>query len=176
MIQVYPFHGTDVQEVYGKLNSFLQELAIIDVQIKPDDIRANTKYYPDHDRTSTTIEVCIDFEGSPAPHEMVPQIRELHQVVVNGKPDRASEPNEQVEAVKRLVAANSGLVRLECNEEGWLLTDLSDQGTIFWGVGDSEVFARTDRALKTMTGADPDTVAVPSGDDFDPFLPDVPLP
>ena len=81
MLQVYPFHGTDVQEVYAKLNSFLQELAIIDILVAQDAIRANTKYYPDWDRTATTIEVCVDYSTSPAPHEVADQVRELHHAV-----------------------------------------------------------------------------------------------
>src|SRR5690242_5593860 len=91
MLQMYPFHGTDVQEVYGKLNSFLQELAIIGVIVEMDHVRSNTKYYPDWDRTATTIEVCI-FSDSLAPGDASGQIRDLHRAVANSQPEPVSAP------------------------------------------------------------------------------------
>lgn len=95
MYQVYAFHGTEMQVVYDNLNNFLSELHIIDVQVAPENIRSNTKYYPDWDRTATTIEVCIDFSASPAPHEIADQVRELHHVIVYGKPEPAPAQEEK---------------------------------------------------------------------------------
>lgn len=108
MLQVYAFHGTDFEEVYSKLNRFLGELAIIDVQIEQDDIRSNTKYYPDWDRTATTIEVCLDFTGSPAPHEIASQVGELHHAVLVGKSESLGSNQEtQTEGETKPVASDN---------------------------------------------------------------------
>lgn len=101
MIQVYPFHGTDLQEVYGKLNSFLNEVAIIGVMVAPEDIRANTKYYPDWDRTATTIEVFIRTDAlSPDANANNSEFRDLHRAIVEGKPEQAPEPEPSEQAEK----------------------------------------------------------------------------
>lgn len=86
MLQVYPFYqyGDNVGEAYFQLNTFLSELACINVQIPMDQIRANTKTYPDYGTTATTIEVFVDLSDALAPHALASQIEELHAKVVHG--------------------------------------------------------------------------------------------
>lgn len=167
MLQVYPFHGTDVQAVYGNLNRFLAELAIIEVSVPLDSIRANTKYYPDWDRTATTIEVCVDLSGSPAPHEMAEQIRDLHRAAVNGKPEPEQCESADVQAARALIADLD--LSLEWSEgEGWMLSrpGCAPDEVAFWGVPENKVL----NAVKRHLGLIRPDVPTPTGDDFDPFL------
>lgn len=91
MLQAFPFFGTDLQEVYDRLNEFLHGLADADVLVEVDDIRANTKYYPEYDRTATTIEVFLDFSGSSDPADTASQVRELHRRVVAEESPKESQ-------------------------------------------------------------------------------------
>lgn len=166
MLQIYPFYGDDVQDIYRKLNCFLQELAIIGVIVDPEHVRSNTKYYPDWDRTATTIEVCV-FSDSLSPQNPASQIRDLHQTVVNGKPE--TEPmgtgSELIAQARALLEEHKSPAVLEyLADEGWRLrTDQTPDFSIeFWGVSDHEIVERVKRYL----GIKEEKPA----DDFDPFL------
>jgi len=98
MIQIYPFHGTEVQDVYDKLNCFLNELAVIGVLVDLEHVRSNTKYYPDWDRTATTIEVCV-YSDSLAPDDLAGQVRDLHRAIVDDKPEPTPAPEAEAKPV-----------------------------------------------------------------------------
>lgn len=86
MLQIYPFRGNDIQVVYKKLNSFLERISDMDINVPLEQIRAVTKYYPDYETTQTIIEVGI-YLGGPAPHEAAKQVRDLHKVILEEKPE-----------------------------------------------------------------------------------------
>lgn len=165
MIQVYPFHSTDVQDIYAKLNAFLAELHQIDLPVPLDHIRTNTKYYPDYGHTATTIEVCVDLSDCYLPHEMAKSLRDTHLAIVNGKSESATEETENgVAEAYRLVRENGARFVLDRNSEGYILTDTSDQGTVFWGVSREDVLSCVQRALGIQPSASH------ADDGFDPFL------
>jgi hypothetical protein len=89
MLQIFPFYSygaeDNVQGAYEKANKFLAELSIIDVLVAPENIRTNTKTYPDFGTTATTVEVVVDMAESLAPHELADQIREMYHAVVDGE-------------------------------------------------------------------------------------------
>ena len=128
------------------------------LMVAQDDIRANTKYYPDYDRTATTIEVFIGMDSLAPDVDAGDQIRALHRAAVNGKAE--PDVDDIAEAHRLIKDAGSGF-DLDFKEEGWVLTDLSDQGHVFWGVPRHEVLERVRMALPAKK-----TPAT----DFDPFL------
>jgi hypothetical protein len=170
MLQVYCFHEYgDVQEAYRKLNAFLADLAGLDIDVPLDQIRTNTKTYPDYGQTATTIEIAVSMEALAA-YEVAGQITEMHQRVLNSRVEVPTpEPTSSIAEAYRLIKDAGAQMFLDHNEEGWVLTDLRDQGHVFWGVSRDDVLVRVQRAL----GIQP--APVPASD-FDPFLDESDLP
>jgi len=85
ILQVFAFHGDDIQKVYEQLNNFLAELPAFEITVPLEQVHSITKFYPDHGTTSTTIEVFL-YIGGPEPKE-ASQIKEVHRAILRG-PER----------------------------------------------------------------------------------------
>jgi hypothetical protein len=160
MLQVYCFHESDVQEAYRKLNIFLAELAAVGVEVPLDHVQCNTKTYPDYGTTATTINVALVIETQSA-YEVMPQVLEAHRRALNSQVE-VPEVDDIAEAFRLINEAGNDFL-LDHKEEGWVLTDLSDQGHVFYGVPRHEVLERVRMALP----AKPSALTI---SDFDPFL------
>jgi hypothetical protein len=66
MLQIYDFHGSDREKVYDQANQFLRQLAEQQAQVVvlSENIRADTKNYPNYGTSHTTVDILIDFQGS----------------------------------------------------------------------------------------------------------------
>lgn len=83
MFQVYPiFEQDNVEEAYRKLNAFLAELDALDVHVPLENVRANTKFYPDYRQTATMLEVAVEMSGIAA-YQLAPKIMEAHRLVLS---------------------------------------------------------------------------------------------
>lgn len=131
MLQIYPFYSNDVTFAYEQLNAFLAELAIIEISVPFEQIRAVTKTYPDYGTTATTIEVAVDFSGSPAPYEMAAQVYEIHQAAIVKAEEARMRANqkkrvaEEVEDAGKLLFSHRDewIVRAEADDK-WSAIDI----------------------------------------------------
>jgi hypothetical protein len=84
MLQIYSFMDADRLHVYRQANLFLLNLDTISgVQVKPEDVRPNTKTYMDYGSSITTIDVVVDIKGSTQfQGEVAERVEKIHAAIV----------------------------------------------------------------------------------------------
>lgn len=154
MLQIYHFYGYDnMQAAYDQLNRFLVDVSEIGVYVPNENVAVNTKTYPDHGTTATTITVALYFHQNK---DLVSQVRELHQSVVSSQPSSAGAGADE-----GLKLGKGHRLELSLDTDGWLLVDCHEdrRQVVFRDVQSPDVLESIRHHLKR----DP-------ADDFDPFL------
>lgn len=157
MLQVYYFYGYDnMQAAYDQLNRFLVDVSEIGVYVPNENVVVNTKTYPDHGTTATTITVALYFNQP----ELIGKVRDIHRTVVDG----TQEPAPKDEGLK---LGKGHRLELSLDTDGWLLVDCHEdqRQVVFRDVQSPDVLESLRHHLKREPG-----------DDFDPFLDSEDLP
>jgi len=165
MLQICAFENDDFDTAYDLANAFIARLASLGIHVQPEDIKENTKNYPDYGRSHTVVSIYPNIRP-----ERASEIRSLRLIVIKEarEADEAAQRRMQVareieQAGKLLFQHRDEWCVSARDNDQWAVIDLKTNEVLIPAMPADQVLGSVQKFLKERF---PEI----HGDDFDPFI------